>query len=110
MCIRLYQLLGRGFFRRECLYAPSCSCLALAFFRKGPFLVAWRSTRHQLARCNGDYALRLNRLGEVEMLTGTGEVVPEAELSPQVVAKLKWCIRKGRKAGAEPSSTTDGLA
>lgn len=89
LAIRLYQLFGRGLVQKECIYSPSCSCRAIAFFRRGPFLVALLSTRQQLARCNGNYSLRLNGHREVEMVTDDGEVVHESELAPRVTRKLK---------------------
>jgi putative component of membrane protein insertase Oxa1/YidC/SpoIIIJ protein YidD len=101
LAIRLYQVCGRGFVRRECLFAPTCSHRAIAFFRAGSFLGAWRATRGQLARCTGNYSLRLNRHREVEMVTAAGEVIPERELSERIVRKLKRFAQSVHLADAE---------
>lgn len=89
LVIRGYQRFGRRLVRRRCLYAPTCSQRSIEFFRGGRFLPAWRATRLQLARCHGDYSLRLNPRQEVELVTPAGAVVLERELAPWLVQRIR---------------------
>lgn len=87
--IRLYQLLGRRFIRRTCLFHPSCSRRALFYFRHYGFQRGLRLTQQQLSECRGDYSLRLNPSGEVEMITHSGEIVAEQNINPKITMRLK---------------------
>jgi hypothetical protein len=42
-----------------------------------------------LSECKGTYSLRLNAGGEVEMITHSGRIVPESEINPQIVMRLR---------------------
>lgn len=87
--IRSYQIFGRQFLNRKCLFHPSCSRRSLAFFEKYGFRGGLKLTRRQLSECKGDYSLRLNNLGKVEMMTHSGRIVPESEINPKIAMRLK---------------------
>jgi putative component of membrane protein insertase Oxa1/YidC/SpoIIIJ protein YidD len=87
--ISLYQLIGRRLLGRVCLFYPTCSQRALAYFRNRDFRSALAQTRRQLRRCRGDYSLRITPVEGVQMITADGEVVPERELAERVVNKVK---------------------
>ena len=87
--IKIYQAFGRRLLRRNCLFHPSCSRLAIFFFREYGFWKGLELTRKQLSECKGDYSLRMNLLGEVEMITLSGNIVPECDLNPRIAMRIK---------------------
>jgi putative component of membrane protein insertase Oxa1/YidC/SpoIIIJ protein YidD len=88
--IRTYQCLISKRLGRTCLFEPSCSHRALAFFRDHNFNTALRRVRQQLQNCRGDYSLRLDEHGRVELITESGMVVSEPEVNPQVVERIRF--------------------
>ncbi len=89
LSIKLYQVFGRRLLRRNCLFHPSCSRRSLIFFRRYGFRKGLELTRRQLTECKGDYSLRFNASGEVEMITHSGQVVPECDINPKIAMRLK---------------------
>ncbi|TAO01577.1 membrane protein insertion efficiency factor YidD [Sodalinema sp.] len=87
--ILIYQGIGRRFYKRTCLFEPTCSRYAVQCFKNHPFKQALNLTRSRLSECQGTYSLRLDRQGKVEMITHSGRVVTEAEISPIIGLKLK---------------------
>src|SRR5208282_83166 len=88
--IRLYQTIGRRLHRRTCLFHPTCSCRAVASFQTYSFREALNRTRVQLRECQGDYSLRTNAVGQVELITAHGNVVPEDEMNPAIASRMTW--------------------
>jgi len=87
--IRIYQIFGRRFLHRTCLFYPSCSRRSLIFFRKNSFKTGLKLTRKQLSECKGDYSLRFDESGKVEMITHSGQIISECDINPKIVMKLK---------------------
>jgi putative component of membrane protein insertase Oxa1/YidC/SpoIIIJ protein YidD len=89
LAIRLYQILGRRFYQRTCLFRPTCSRRAIRYFQQYGFRKGLRLTRFQLSECKATYSLRFNSQGKVEMITHSGRVVPEEEINPVIARRLK---------------------
>jgi putative component of membrane protein insertase Oxa1/YidC/SpoIIIJ protein YidD len=89
LSIRLYQIIGRPFVRKTCLFNPSCSRRAIFLFQKHSFKKAFQLTKLQLQRCNPDYLLYLNSKQEVELLTSTGEKFSQKEISPIILNRFE---------------------
>jgi putative component of membrane protein insertase Oxa1/YidC/SpoIIIJ protein YidD len=87
--IRLYQWIGRPWFRRVCLFRPTCSHRGIALLRQHGFRSGLPLVRQQVRECNENYSLRLNGAGEVELVTSAGRVVPEREVNPRIAAKVR---------------------
>jgi putative component of membrane protein insertase Oxa1/YidC/SpoIIIJ protein YidD len=86
--IRIYQKTISPFHGRTCLFEPTCSHRAVAYFKQYGFHEGLRATRNQLADCRGDYSLRLDSRGRVELLTHSGSVVSSSGINPVISAKL----------------------
>lgn len=89
LCIKLYQIFGRKTLRRTCLFHPSCSRRSLKFFKKHGFWKGLELTRQQLSECKSDYSLRFNDSGRIEMITYSGQIVPECDINPQIAMRLR---------------------
>ncbi len=89
LSIKLYQIFGRKLLCRICLFHPSCSRRSVEFFKRYGFSKGLELTRQQLSKCRGDYSLRLNHYGQVEMITHSGKVVPEFDINPKIYIRLK---------------------
>ncbi|MBP0005489.1 MAG: membrane protein insertion efficiency factor YidD [Cyanobacteria bacterium SBC] len=89
LSIRLYQIFGRPLFRRTCIFELTCSNYALAMLKKHGGKQGIQLTRHRLSECRGNYSLRLNSKGEVEMITSSGKVIPELKINPVIRDRLK---------------------
>lgn len=87
--IQGYQLFGRRFFRRTCLFRPSCSRRAISYFSRYGFKKGLQLTRQQLAECRGNYSLRINKYGAVELITGAGKVVSEPDINPEIAERIR---------------------
>lgn len=88
VAIKAYQLTFSRIHGRTCLFAPSCSHRALLHFKHLGFTHGLSATRQQLNQCKGDYSLRLNDNGAVELLTHTGSVVAHGDINPVIRDKL----------------------
>jgi putative component of membrane protein insertase Oxa1/YidC/SpoIIIJ protein YidD len=89
VAIRLYQWFGRPWFRRVCLFHPTCSHRGITLLRQHGFRRGLPLVRQQIQECNGAYSLRVNRAGEVELVTSAGRVVPEQEVNPLIASKIR---------------------
>lgn len=89
LLIKLYQVFGRRLLRRTCLFHPSCSRRSLIFFKRCGFWKGLQLTRRQLSECRGNYSLRFNNLGAVEMITHSGRVIAEHNINPKIAMRLK---------------------
>lgn len=101
--IRLYQLFGRRFVRRTCLFQPSCSRRAVTYFTRYGFRKGLKLTREQLSECRANYSLRLNQEGEVEMVTLSGNVISETEINPRIASRMRmfWGTLPSTYEGAD---------
>ena len=88
--IWLYQRTWSRWHGRVCLFAPSCSKRSAAAFRTHGFFDGLRKTRAQLAECCGDYSMRLNENGGVELISNAGRVFSEAEINPRIAGKFDF--------------------
>ena len=88
--IRCYQRFIARRLGRVCLFHPTCSQRALVFFRESDFWTAIRQVRQQLDKCRGDYSIRLDGNGDMELITGSGLVIKEAEVNPELVEQIRF--------------------
>jgi len=89
LTIRVYQLTVSRRLNRTCLFAPTCSHRALALFRENGFFGGVAMTRAQLEQCRGNYSVRFDGQGAMELLTASGRVVSEIEINPQIIRRIK---------------------
>jgi putative component of membrane protein insertase Oxa1/YidC/SpoIIIJ protein YidD len=99
IAIRVYQLTYSRVHGRTCLFRPTCSHRAITLFRTHGFAEGLRRTRRQLSECCGEYSMRLNQIGNVELLTRSGEVVPEEQVNPSIVARMEFARTFATAAG-----------
>ncbi|MCI0377157.1 MAG: membrane protein insertion efficiency factor YidD [Gemmataceae bacterium] len=86
--VRLYQLFISRWLNRKCLFAPSCSQRAIMFFKEYGLRRGLAETRKQLKECCGTYSLRVNAVGDVELITHSGFLIPSCQINPQIKAKM----------------------
>lgn len=86
--IKVYQLAFSRFVRRTCLFRPSCSRHAAYLFRRFGFRLGWALTRRRLARCHGDYSMRIDALGQVELITRCGKLVRQSKVNPAIASRV----------------------
>ena len=92
--IRLYQFLVSRWLSRTCLFSPSCSRQAVAYFKRFGFAAGLKLTRRRLDDCNGDYSMRLGKDGAVELITRNGRVAKEPNINPRIAARMHmpWLV------------------
>jgi putative component of membrane protein insertase Oxa1/YidC/SpoIIIJ protein YidD len=88
--IRIYQFTWSGVHGRTCLFCPSCSWRAIQHFRTAGFREGIRLTRAQLVECCGDYSMRFDEAGRIELITKSGVVVREGDINPVIAERLTF--------------------
>lgn len=87
--IRIYQRTLSAHLGRVCLYSPTCSHQGIAYVRRFGAIVGIALIRRRLSACNGQYSLRMDGTGAVEMVQESGRIVREERLNPRIANKIK---------------------
>ncbi|MEQ9641455.1 MAG: membrane protein insertion efficiency factor YidD [Alphaproteobacteria bacterium] len=90
--IRIYRAILSPWLGRQCLFRPTCSQRALRSLSRFGWTGGIREISNQLRRCSGNYLLRLNKDGNLEMQTLDGTIYPESELSSLIKQDLKQTL------------------
>ena len=101
-CVRLYQVFVSRFLRRTCLFSPSCSRYAIQVLRRFGFSKGWALVRRRLGRCRGDYSLRFNASGDIELVTHTGRVIRERGVNPAIANRIAAFMPSAETRGSAP--------
>jgi putative component of membrane protein insertase Oxa1/YidC/SpoIIIJ protein YidD len=87
-CVRLYQIFVCRFINRTCLFSPSCSRYAIQVLRRYGFSTGWALIRRRLSICNGDYSMRINATGAVELVTSCGRIIRQRGINPAIASRI----------------------
>lgn len=88
LTVILYRRCLSHWLGNQCLFSPSCSQHALNVLRESGWNVGVTALRDQLQRCCGDFLIRLNDEGALELETVDGLVVSQDKLSQFVIDKF----------------------
>lgn len=100
--IQLYRITLSPWLGRQCLFCPTCSQRALAYFRQSGWTSGIRLTHEQLSRCRGNFTLHLTPDDRVELVTIDGQIFPQEELAPRLLRTYEEGLQM---AGARNSSS-----
>ncbi|MGF1592142.1 MAG: membrane protein insertion efficiency factor YidD [Kiloniellaceae bacterium] len=85
--VSLYRVTLSRWLGNQCLFYPSCSQRAMDSLRNAGWTQGVAEIDAQLHRCTGDFLIRLNEAGRLELETVDGLTLCQEELSTFVVCQ-----------------------
>jgi putative component of membrane protein insertase Oxa1/YidC/SpoIIIJ protein YidD len=99
--VRFYQIVVPRFMKRTCLFSPSCSRYAIKVFRRVGFSTGLALVRRRLNVCHGDYSMRLDAHGTVELVTSSGKIIRQRGINPAIASRIAAFIPNAEIPNAE---------
>ena len=75
---------------RTCLFSPSCSEYARIIFANNNLSTGLRLTRIRLRECCGNYSLRTDANGEIELVSCFDKIYKKNNINPQLLQKITF--------------------